>query len=371
MMSTKIPVAILGATGSVGQRLIGELASHPWFEITEISASDKSAGKRYEEATHWILSTPIPDHIRTMVVLPCSLPVRAKIVFSALSSNVAGPLEEEFAGAGHIVISMAKNNRMRADVPMLIPEVNPEHVSLTRAQKYPSGGMIITKPNCSVIGLAMALCPLERHFGIDSVSVVTMQSASGAGYPGVPSLALFDNIIPYIEDEEEKLEMELGKIFGTVSATGFVPHSMKISATCTRVPVTEGHLEIASVKFKSRVALDDVKDAWRNFLQPEFLQGLPHAPSRPIIYSDDVAFPQPRLQRDYEKGMAVTIGRLRECPLFDCKFALLSHNTLRGAAGGAVLIAEMLASGEFHGVEFACECETSCTSRGKVSATAS
>jgi len=351
----KIPVAILGGTGSVGQRLVGELGEHPWFEITELCASDKSAGKTYAEATHWILSTPIPDSVCSKQVLPCSLPVKAKIVFSALSSSVAGPIEEEFASAGHIVISMAKNNRMRADVPMLIPEVNPEHLNLTRLQKYPSGGMIITKPNCSVIGLAMALAPLEARFGIESVNVVTMQSTSGAGYPGVPSLALFDNIIPYIEDEEEKLEMELGKIFGTFSDSGVIPHRMTVSATCTRVPVTEGHLEIASVKFRNKATLADVKDAWRNFGQPKFLEGLPHAPVRPIIYSDDVAFPQPRLHRDYEKGMAVTIGRLRECSLFDFKFALLSHNTLRGAAGGAVLIAEMLAKSQFKASQFCCQ----------------
>lgn len=344
MTNTKTPIAILGATGSVGQRLVQILSNHPWFEIAALCASEKSQGKTYAEATTWVLPGLVPESISNMKVLSPEVGIPGRIVFSALSSNIAQEAEARFANAGYIVISMAKNFRMDPTVPMVVPEVNYLHLEAIQHQKFANGGMIITKPNCSVIGLVVALKPLLDTFGLEAVHVVTMQSASGAGYPGVPSLALFDNIIPYISDEEEKLETEIEKIFGTYSDGKIVHKPLKVSATCTRVPVTEGHTEVVSVRLSKKATREQVLEAFRTFKSPIRELNLPSHPEKSLIYLDAPDAPQPRMHRDLEGGMAVTCGRLRPCSLFDFKFVMLSHNTLRGAAKGAVLIAEYLVS---------------------------
>ncbi len=343
-MRTKVPVGILGATGSVGQRLVQLLAKHPWFDLTSVCASDKSQGKRYKDAVNWTLSTPIPDDTGKLVVQTCEPNIPCKIVFSALASSVAGTIEKAFAEAGYVVISMAKNHRMEEEIPLVIPEVNADSLELVKTQKFSKGGMIVTKPNCAVIGLALAVKPLALEFGIEELSVVTMQSISGAGYPGVPSLSIVDNIIPYIEDEEEKLETETQKVLGSVKNGVVEKYPVKISAQCMRVPVTEGHLEAVSIKFSAgrKVTLEEIKRAWNEFSPPVQELKLPSSPVRPLIYFEQVDFPQPKLHRELEKGMAVSLGRLETSSLFDCKFVLLSHNTIRGAAGGAILIAELL-----------------------------
>jgi len=342
-MSQKTPVTILGATGSVGQRFVSLLENHPWFEIAKLCASDKSEGKTYAQATNWILSTPIPASIRDRKISSCTPSVKEGLTFSALSSNVAGPIETSYAAQGAKVISCSKNHRMDESVPMVIPEVNGDHIELIHQQKFPHGGYIVTKPNCSVIALCMALKPLLDSFGLEAVSVVTMQAASGAGFPGVPSLALFDNVIPYIEDEEEKMESEPNKIFAKLqnSKLQFLP--LSISSSCNRIPVTEGHMEVVSVKLKKKSTLEALKDAWLSWKNPLESFELPSSPTKMIYYFDEPQFPQTRLHRDFDKGMAVHIGRLRKCPILDFKFTLLSHNTLRGAAGGALLTAELLA----------------------------
>ncbi|MBS0655495.1 MAG: aspartate-semialdehyde dehydrogenase, partial [Verrucomicrobia bacterium] len=269
--------------------------------------------------------------------LPCT------IVFSALEGAIAGDIEEEFARAGYVVISCARSHRMNPAVPLVIPEVNADHLALVKRQNYSQKGMIITKPNCAVIGLALALRPLQLEFGVEKAHVVTMQAVSGAGYPGVPSLSLLDNIIPYIAGEEERFTEEPNKILGTLTGDQIMPYPIKISASCTRVPVTEGHLEVVSVKLSESATIDQVKRAWREFSPYAQELKLPSSCSQIIHYFDEEDFPQPKLHRDLEHGMAVSIGRLRHCPLFDYKFVLLSHNTIRGAAGGAILIAEFLA----------------------------
>jgi aspartate-semialdehyde dehydrogenase len=343
LLRTRVPVGILGATGSVGQRLVQMLANHPWLQLVAVAASEKSVGKSYKEATKWMLPTLMPQEASKLVIQACTPDLPCKVVFSALSSSIAGEVEEAFAAKWYIVITMAKNHRMDSDVPLLIPEVNSDHVKLVKKQKwYASGGMIIAKPNCAVIGLAMALKPLALEFGIKKVTVVTMQSISGAGFPGVASLSISDNIIPYIDGEEEKVETETQKVLGSLIEKGVNEYPLAISATCTRVPVTEGHLEVVQVELKEKSSLEAVKKAWQEFSSPiESLQ-LPSAPKQPLYYFDEPDFPQPKVHRDIERGMAVSIGRLRECPLNGYKFVLLSHNTVRGAAGGAILIAELL-----------------------------
>lgn len=337
----KIPVAILGATGSVGQRFVELLANHPWFEIVAVAASEKSVGKRYKNAVNWLMTSKIPSAIAEMEVKACTPDLPCSIVFSALDSSVAGDIETAFAQAGYIVHSNARNHRMQPDVPLLVPEVNSEHLDLINLQRHPKG-KIITNPNCSTIGLTIALKPLLDNFGIDSVSVVTMQAVSGAGYPGVASMDIMDNVVPYISGEEQKLETETLKILGKYSKGRVDYGSFKISAQCNRVPVSDGHMECIAVKLKTKASKADVIHAWKNFTAaPQKLQ-LPLAPLQPIHYLEEENFPQPKLHRQLDKGMAVSIGRLRDCPIFDFKFAILSHNTIRGAAGGALLNAELL-----------------------------
>ncbi|MEJ2052453.1 MAG: aspartate-semialdehyde dehydrogenase [Calditrichaceae bacterium] len=337
----RIPVAVLGATGSVGQKFIQLLSNHPYFKVVEVAASERSAGKKYSEAVNWILPEPIPDNIAGLEVKECKPDLNCRTAFSGLDSSVAGEVEEAFAKAGYKVISNSKNHRQDKFVPLLIPEVNPDHLQLLDYQTY-GEGKIVTNPNCAVIGLVIALKPLFDIFGLQAVNVVTMQAVSGAGFPGVASLSILDNVVPYIGGEEEKVEMEPRKLLGSMSPDGIKFLDLPISAQCNRVSVLDGHLETVQVKLAKKVSTRDIIECWDNFRsEPQKLE-LPSAPVKPVHYFDNPAYPQTRLHRNVESGMGVSVGRLRECNLFDFKFAVLSHNTVRGAAGGAILCAELM-----------------------------
>lgn len=340
----KIKVAVLGATGAVGQRFVQLLENHPWFEVTALCASEKSAGKTYEEAVNWKVSSTIPSYARSLKVRLCKPNTGAKIAFSGLDFSVAGKIEENFANAGYCVVSNSKNHRMDSDVPLIVPEVNSDHLALIKHQKSykKKGGFIVTNPNCTTIGLAMALAPLYKNFGIQKVAVTSMQALSGAGYPGVPSSDINDNIIPYIENEEEKVEIETKKLLGTLS-NGQVEFSpLKISASCNRVAVSDGHTESVEVELTKNVSLDEIVSVLKSFKGlPQKLK-LPSAPKHPIIYHHQENRPQPALDRNLENSMAVSVGRVRKSEVFDVKFTLLVHNTIRGAAGAAILNAELL-----------------------------
>ena len=337
----KIPVGILGATGSVGQKFIQLLNNHPWFEISALAASEKSAGKPYAEAANWFGSDQIPENVARMTVRNCTPDLNCSIVFSGLDSGIAGEIEEDFARAGYTVISNSRNHRFDPDVPLLIPEVNPDHLELIHQQKY-GNGCIVTNPNCSTIGLVLALKPLVEHFGVKTVSVTTMQALSGAGYPGVASLDIVDNVTPYISGEEEKMESEPLKIFGTLQNNQIRPAEMTISAQCNRVAVLDGHTECVSVKLNQPATETELISAWTSFTAEPQQLSLPTAPCHPVYYHKDVRYPQPKLHRNRDKGMAVHTGRLRKDPILDYKFVLLVHNTVRGAAGGAILNAELM-----------------------------
>jgi len=340
-LKNKIPVAVLGATGSVGQKFIELLINHPWFEVAETAASDKSANKTYKEAVNWFSSSTLPAAIAKMKVKECKPNLKSKIVFSGLDSSVAGEIETEFAKQGYIVISNSKNHRMDEDVPLLVPEINPDHLSLIKFQKF-GEGLIVTNPNCSTIGLSLALKPLIDKFGVKDVNVVTMQALSGAGYPGVSSLDIIDNIVPLIGGEEKKMESEPLKILGPLKNKKVLDLKINISAQCNRVAVLEGHTECVQINLKRKTNIYEIINEWQNFTGlPQKLK-LPSAPMKPIHYFNEDNYPQPKIHRNIDKGMAVSIGRLREDSLFDYKFVLLSHNTIRGAAGGAILCAELL-----------------------------
>ncbi len=340
-MEKKIKVAILGATGSVGQKFIELLKDHPWFEIEEVAASEKSSGKKYKDATNWIMQSQLDERVANLEVKNCVPNLKSKFVFSALDASVAGEIESDFAKAGYYVISNARNHRFDEDVPLIIPEVNPDHLDLIKMQKF-GKGFIVTNPNCSTIGLVLALKPLHEHFGIESINVVTMQAISGGGYPGVPSMDIIDNIVPFISGEEKKMETEPLKILGTLKENKLEYADIKISAQCNRVPVQDGHLETVQIKFKKKPSKEEIISAWNNFRSDPQNLNLPFAPENPIIYFEDDRHPQPKTHRNIDKGMAASVGRLRECPLFDYKFVVLSHNTIRGAAGGTILLAELL-----------------------------
>ena len=346
-------VGILGATGAVGQRFIQLLADHPWFNITWLAASDRSAGKTYAEACAWRLDTPLPERIAQMVLQP-NTPDAAgddlpRIIFSSIDAPIARELEPKFAAAGCAVISNSSAFRMAPDVPLVVPEVNVDHFDVIESQptRKRSGGFLVTNPNCCAIGLVLPLAPLERRFGIEKLFVSTMQAVSGAGYPGVASLDILGNVIPYIKNEEEKLQEEIGKLLGSVNATGFQPLSAPVSAMCNRVAVVDGHTECVSVKLKTPATHEQIIEAWQSFqpLSGRGLNGLhlPSAPLFPVEYAPEDTRPQPRLDLMRGNGMATTVGRLRPCNLLDWKFTLLSHNTIRGAAGAAILNAEILA----------------------------
>lgn len=345
----KIPVGILGATGTVGQRFIQLLAHHPWFEVKALAASDQSAGQRYAEACRWLLPTPIPDAARDLVVRPLEAELDCRLVFSALPSSVAGPVEERFAQAGYAVCSNAASHRLDADVPLLIPEVNPDHTALIDAQRRRRGwrGLIVTSANCSSTQLALTLKPLQDHFGLRKLSVVTMQAASGAGYPGVPSMDILDNIIPFIGDEEDKVEREPLKLLGRLENERVADAPLVVSAQCNRVPVRDGHTECVSVELERKPDVGEVIAALEAFRAWPDVASLPSSPARPIIVRREADRPQPSRDRDAGDGMSVSVGRVRACPVLDVKFVILGHNTVRGAAGGAIHNAELLVAQEW------------------------
>jgi aspartate-semialdehyde dehydrogenase len=340
----KIQVGILGATGMVGQRFVQLLAGHPWFEISALAASERSVGMPYGEACHWVVSQEMPTAVKDIVVQECEPDLNCRLVFSALPAEVAGPVEEEFAAAGYAVSSNARNHRLDPDVPLLVPEVNPDHLGLIEIQRRGRGwkGFIVTNPNCCAAPLVLALKPLWDRFGITTLNVVTMQGLSGAGYPGVPSLDILDNVIPYIGGEEEKVEREPLKLFGRLKGEAIEEAQMIISAQCNRVATREGHLEAVSVKLAKRAGREEVVEVLQSFRGPLQGLGLPSAPEHPIVMREETDRPQPRLDRDEGGGMSVVVGRVRECPVLDYKFLVLGHNTIRGAAGAAILNAELL-----------------------------
>jgi len=343
---TKYKVGILGATGAVGQRFVQLLADHPWFEISEVVGSNKSVGKRYEEAAQWRLDSTAPVGAKDLIVKEPKPNLACDFVFSGLDPAVAARVEEEFARAGYPVLSNTRTHRMDEDVPLLIADVNPEHVGIIPLQQKKRGfstGFLVTNPNCSSTGLALALKPLDREFGIERVFVVTMQAISGAGYPGIPSADIQDNVVPFIAGEEEKLETEPRKILGRLQNDTFLPATMTISAQCNRVPVLDGHLESVSVKLRQKASPAEAAEALRAYALAPPQIGLPSAPKHPVIVREENDRPQTRLDRNAGRGMVVVVGRIRPCPLLDLRFTVLSHNTIRGAAGTAILNAELLA----------------------------
>jgi len=346
-MEKKIEVGVLGATGMVGQQFIQQLASHPWFSLRWLAASERSQGKRYADAAPWRLETPVPDGIADQLVESCTPGVGPRLVFSALDANVAGDIERAFADAGHLVVSNARNHRMDPAVPLLVPEVNAEHLGLLRAQaqQHSGKGAIVTNPNCSTVVLTMALGPL-RAFGLSRCLVSTMQAVSGAGYPGVPSLDILGNVIPFISGEEEKIETETRKILGRFADGAVALHPLTVSAHTNRVPVVDGHTETVSVSLDAKPSAQEIRAAFDAFAGAPQRLGLPSAPVHPVLYLDQPNRPQPRFDAGRGHGMTVSVGRLRPCPVLDWKFVTLGHNTVRGAAGAALLNAElMLAEG--------------------------
>jgi aspartate-semialdehyde dehydrogenase len=345
MSDERTPVAILGATGAVGQRMVTLLASHPGFVLAEVAASERSSGKRYADATKWILPGDIPESVAGLVVTGVDAPLRSPLVLSALDASVADEIEPLHAGRGRLVVSNTKSFRMREDVPLVIPEVNPDHLALIDRQPWSvQGGGLVTNPNCSVVGLAMALAPLHRAFGIESCVVTTLQALSGAGYPGVPSLDSLGNVVPFIDGEEEKIEREPKKILGRLSDGLVVDAEFPISVSVNRVSVRDGHTESVFVRLGKRASLDDIRQALESFTGEPQRLGLASAPRRPIVVRDERDRPQPSRDVEAGNGMTVTVGRLRADPVFDARFTLLVHNTVRGAAGAALLNAELLAA---------------------------
>jgi aspartate-semialdehyde dehydrogenase len=344
-MEKKFKAGILGATGTVGQRFIQLLENHPWIEVGAIAASDRSEGKPYHQACLWKISGAMPEYIRNTVVQECTPPLDCDFAFSGLPASIAGEVETAFAKAGYPVLSNSRNHRMDEDVPLLVPEVNHAHLALLPIQKKKQnydGGFILTNPNCSTMALVLALAPLHQEFGLEKVNVVTMQALSGAGYPGVASLDVIDNIVPFIEGEEEKIEIEPRKILGEMKEGRVVFGDFKISAHCHRVNVLDGHLEAVSVALRKRPSIQELLHALVSYRSLPQELDLPSAPQRPVVHVEGRDRPQPRMDRDVEKGMATVVGRVRPCPVMDYKFDLLGHNTIRGAAGAAILNAELL-----------------------------
>jgi aspartate-semialdehyde dehydrogenase len=338
----KIPVAVLGATGSVGQRFVQLLAGHPWFELAEVVASERSAGQRYRDAADWRLSADIPGEAGELVVKGYDAELESPVVFSALPGEVAEEIEQRMAREGRGLFSNTSFHRMAPDVPLLMPEVNPEHAAALDVQRQNRGwsGFIVTNPNCSAIHLVLALKPLQDAFGIDALAVTTMQAVSGAGYPGVPSLDMIDNVVPFINTEEEKMTEETKKLLGSFDGA-FQPACLTMSAHCNRVPVREGHTECVSIRFATPATPAQAAEVMAAFrAKPQELD-LPSAPRRPVIVRTEPNRPQANIDRDAEKGMATTVGRVRECALLGTKFVLLGHNTIRGAAGASILNAEL------------------------------
>lgn len=354
----KIKVGVLGATGAVGQRFVQMLQDHPWFEITALCASTRSAGKRYADACSWNLRGDMPAALRDTILLPCEPGFDAQLVFSALPSQNAGEIEVAFARAGYGVCSNASNHRYDDDVPLLIPEVNPEHLGLIDVQRRERGwnGFIVTNPNCSTTHLVSALHPLHARFGVRKLFVVTMQAISGGGYPGVSSMDILDNVVPYIGGEEEKVELkEPHKLLGSFDGARVRYADFAVSAHCNRVPVRNGHLEALSVEFNERPDAEAIVETWQTYSPLAQQLNLPSAPQPAILYTTDPDRPQPRLDRlaGSVPGMATMVGRLRPDPLFHYKFLALGHNTIRGAAGGSLLNAELIVARGYLGAEAA------------------
>lgn len=343
---SKIKVGVLGATGAVGQRFAQLLTDHPYFDLTVLAASERSAGKTYREATNWILTQPMPDHLAAMTIQDMALDLECDLVFSALPTNSAREWETQYAAAGYGVFSNAGAHRMDSDVPLLIPEVNPEHLDLLPTQQTAQGfkrGFIVTNPNCTSIPMTMALAPLHKLFGVEAVIATSMQAVSGAGYPGVPSLDIIDNILPFVaESEEIKMGQEPNKMMGISNGREVEMAGIRISAHCNRVPVSDGHMVTVSASFKNKPSLGDILEAWQTWDPLPQRLNLPFAPQPPLVIRAESNRPQPRLDRDAGRGMATTVGRLRPCDVLDVRFVALAHNTIRGAAGGSVLNAELM-----------------------------
>ena len=338
-------VAVLGATGAVGQRMVSLLDGHPTLRLAEVAASERSAGRTYSDAARWLLPGDTPAEARDLVVKAVDAPLSSPVVLSALDASVAEAVEPLQASRGKLVVSNAKSFRMREDVPLLLPEVNADHLSLLDGQEWAAaGGGIVTNPNCVVVGLALALAPLHRAFGLEAVCVTTLQALSGAGYPGVPSLDALGNVVPFIDGEEEKVAAEPGKILGTLVDGRIEPAPFPVSVSVNRVPVRDGHTESVFVKLARRASIPEVRAALEGFEGDPQRLGLPSAPARPIVVRDERDRPQPVRDADAARGMAVTVGRLRSDPIYDVRFTLLVHNTIRGAAGAALLNAELLAA---------------------------
>jgi len=338
----RIPVAVLGATGSVGQRFVQLLDGHPWFQVAEVVASERSAGKCYRDASEWRLGGMVPHDAADLTVRDYDDALESPVVFSALPGEVAGEIEQRMARQGRAVLSNTSTHRMEPDVPLLIPEVNPDHAAALDVQRRNRGwsGFIVANPNCSAIHLVLALKPLADAFGIEALAVTTMQAVSGAGYPGVPSMDMIDNVVPFIGSEEEKMEEEAKKLLGGFDGV-FRPADFAMSAQCNRVPVRDGHTECVSLRFRQPAAPEEVIAAFETFRgKPQELD-LPSAPKRPIIVRREPNRPQPNLDRDTERGMASVVGRVRPCPVLGTKFVVLGHNTIRGAAGASILNAEL------------------------------
>lgn len=335
-----LKVGILGATGTVGQKFIRLLENHPYFEISDIVASGRNKGKKYIDAVSWKQETKIPENVKNMKLKTYDEDLEANLFFSGLDASVAGEIETFLADKGSYVISNSKNHRMDKDVPISIPEINEEHFEILKTQKH--DGFIVTNSNCSTMFLALVLAPLHKKFGIKKVFVSTMQAISGAGYPGVPSLDILGNVVPYIGGEEDKLETELRKMLGTYENGSIIDADITVSAHCNRVPVIDGHTETLSIEFDKKPSVDEVKSILKNFKSTPQELKLPSAPDNPIIVHEDDDRPQPRLDAYVNNGMSASVGRIRECSIFDIKMVIMGHNTIRGAAGAAILNAEYL-----------------------------
>ncbi len=346
---SRIPVAILGATGTVGQKFVRLLDGHPWFEIVAVAASEQSVGRPYGDLVRWREPGPVPESVASLVIQRCAPPLDVTIVFSAIEAEIAGEVEQTFARSGAYVVTNTKTHRMAPDVPLIVPEVNAAHLDLLNVQhknRAFSGG-IVANPNCSTVGLVLALAPLHQIFGVERVFVSTMQAVSGAGYPGVASLDILGNVIPYIGEEEEKIEREAKKLLGTLSGDGVQEARVAVSAHTSRVAVIDGHMATVSVGLSQRATPEQAIAAWTGFRGDETVRGLPSSPAHPVEVDLRLDRPQPRLDLERGAGMTVTVGRVRHCPLLDLRFVTLAHNTVRGAAGAAIQNAELLVTRGF------------------------
>jgi aspartate-semialdehyde dehydrogenase len=340
MTENRLRVGILGATGAVGQKLIARLAHHPWLAVTALAASHRSVGRAYGDVVHWLEAAPLPPETAALPVVAAEPPLECDLVISALDADAAREIEPAFAAAGYPVFSNASAHRMRPDVPLLVPEVNADHLRLVERQPT-APGFIVTNPNCSTVGLVLALKPLADAFGLDAVQVTTMQAVSGAGYPGVPALDILGNVIPHIAGEEAKLESEPRKILGALAGATVAAHPVAISAQANRVPVLDGHVLSVAVRLSQPAGADDVRAAFAAFESPLARLALPSAPLRPVVLLDAPELPQPRRHAERGGGMVVHVGCVRPCPVLGVRFVALVHNTVRGAAGAAILNAEL------------------------------